>query len=95
MVDKGSISKPGMHIKAADDASLIALVEQGMGAAIWPYTSLAKYSGRVSIIPLIPKNSRTRGAVYIGTPIKETGLLLELLKTNVLSQAGQNLSHTG
>ena len=83
--------KPGMQINAADDSSRIALVEQGMGVAILPATSLAKCSGRISMIPLIPPISRTLGAVYIGIPTKETELFLDFLKTIFLSPTDQDL----
>lgn len=70
----------GMHITATDDASRLSLVEQGLGVAVLPGTSLTNHSDKVRTVPLTPPVSRTLGAVYIGRATKETALFIRFIQ---------------
>lgn len=87
--------RPGMQISAADDASRIALVEQGVGVAVLPATSLSNCSGRVSAVPLIPPISRMLGAVYMGKPTREAQLFVDFLKESLLDRDQSALPQDG
>ena len=51
----------GLHINATDDASLLSLVELGMGVSILPSTSLKNHSDQIAALKLTPTFSRTLG----------------------------------
>ena len=51
----------GLHINATDDASLLSLVEQGLGVSILPSTSLKNHSDQIAVLKLTPTISRTLG----------------------------------
>lgn len=64
--------RDGLHIDATDDATLLALVAQGLGVTVLPETSLSDLPGRVRTVPLVPSLHRTLGAVY-GARLSEEG----------------------
>ncbi len=69
-----------MQITATDDASRITLVEQGLGVAILPATSLSNCSSRIRILPLSPSIKRILGAAYSGKASKEVTAFLRFLQ---------------
>ncbi len=72
--------RESMHITSTDDASRISFVEQGLGVAVLPGTSMAKHSDSICMVPLVPAISRTLGAVYMGKATKETDLFIRFIK---------------
>lgn len=55
-----------IHISAEDDASLLSLVEQGLGVTVLPASSLKGHPEGISVLTLNPPLSRTIGIVRSG-----------------------------
>lgn len=61
-----------LHIDATDDATLLALVAQGLGVTVLQESSLCNLPGQVRTAPLMPALNRTLGVAY-GIHLSEEG----------------------
>ena len=69
-----------LQVDATDDASILSIVEQGIGVTVLPRSSLVNLSDKLRAVPLYPEIQRTLGVAYPSRSIKWVMDLIKFAK---------------